>query len=137
MKCPVGIIVLIAAASAQGRHWVAVSTGPDRDTTGLYIDNDSLKGAFPVRSVWEKFVNSYREQKLSLVEVNCVHNTLRTLKTISLSPTGSVLQKANFPNPKSSPIVPESPQESVRRFVCVAAKGKATISSHDRRRQPT
>ena len=125
MKRLCGIALLIATTSVQASHWVPVATGPDWDTTGLYLDKDSIKGTFPVRSVWQKFVNSYRAQRLSLVEFNCARGTWRTLKVISRAPNGSVLNSENFPNAKSSSISHDSFQKLASKHVCNAA-GQAT-----------
>lgn len=119
--------MLGAATAAQGNHWVPVATGPDNDPTGLYVDKDSLKGTFPERTIWEKFVNSYREQKLSLVEFNCAHDTWRALSIISRSPNGTVLKSEKSRSVKTIPVAPNSSQASVRRMVCEVAKGKVAM----------
>ena len=128
----VGISLLIAGAAAPANNWMPVAIGPDNDPTGLYIDKDSLKGIYPVKTIWEKFVNSYNEQKLSLVEMNCARNTWRTLTIISRSPNGSLLKSAKFPKAKSDPIVARSSQAIVRRVVCEIPKAKLTIISKKR-----
>lgn len=118
VKTLAGIASLIVLTGAQATHWVPVATGPEGDQVGLYVDRDSLKGTFPVRTIREKFLNSYREQKLSLVEMNCTHDTWRTLSTILRAPSGAVLQSQSFPNAKSGPIGRNSVQKLVRRFAC-------------------
>ena len=124
MKRIVGIVLIVGCASAQASRWVPVATGPEGDPAGLYMDKDSLKGTLPVRTVWEKFVNSYGEQKLSFVEMNCANNTLRTLAVILRSPNNAVLQSRKFPNAKSSQIGHDRTQVSARQFVCKTSKEK-------------
>lgn len=120
----VGIVLLIAATGAQASHWVPVATGPGGDPTGLYLDSDSLKGTFPVKIVREKFLNSYGEQRLSVVEMNCSHNTWREVTIIVRSPTGSVLKRQKFFGAKSKPIASRSSQELARSIICNASKGQ-------------
>lgn len=133
MKLLAAVALLVAGTPAQARHWVPVATGPDRDPTGLYVDRDSFKGAFPVRTVWERFLNSYREERLSHVEMNCAHHTWRTVAVISRIPNGSVVQVQKFHNTRSDRI--DSSQERVERLVCKAAKPKAVLGSRTPRRR--
>lgn len=121
----IGIAFIFSATGAQASHWVPVATGPDADPTGLYVDKDSIKGGLQIRTILEKFVNSYREQQLSLVEMNCIHKTWRTIKHTSLSPSGLILKRAELPNAKHNPIASNSPQETVRRLVCKIGKVEA------------
>jgi hypothetical protein len=118
--------LLIAGTGAQASRWVPVATGPAADPTGLYVDRDSLKGTFPVRTIREKFLNSYREEKLSLVEINCARGTSRVLAVVLRSPNGSVLQSRKFPNAKSNPIGHDRSQETVRTIACKVPNRKAT-----------
>jgi hypothetical protein len=130
MKRLVGIAFLIAATGTQASHWVPVATGPEHDMAGLYVDVDSIKGIFPVRTVSEKVLNSYSEQKLSLVEMNCAANTWRAVKVIVRAPHGAVLRSANFPRAKSEPIARDPLQNLARRIVCNIHKGKASKTRH-------
>lgn len=123
MKLLAVVALLVAGSPAQVRHWVPVATGPDRDPTGLYVDRDSFKGRFPVRTVWERFLNSYREERLSHVEMNCALHTWRTLEVVSRIPNGSVVQVQKSPNTRSHRI--DSTQERVERLLCKPAKPKA------------
>lgn len=130
----VGLALTIAATGAQASHWVAIATGPEADPTGLYVDRDSIKGALPKRTLWEKFVNSYREQQLSLVEMDCTHSTWRAVKRMSRSPNGSLLKGAKLPDTKINPIAPNSPQDAVRRLVCRNGRDGVTVKHKSSRR---
>lgn len=120
-----GTALIIAGAAAQATHWVPVATGPDIDPAGLYVDKDSVKGSFRVRTVTEKFLNSYGEQTISSIEVDCHHRTWRELSRVSRSPSGSIIRKAGSLDTRRKPITPSSSQERVRRLVCEHFVSKA------------
>lgn len=128
VKYLIASLLLIAGSAAPASHWVAIATGPDVDPTGIYVDRDSLKGEYPVKTFWEKFLNSYREQNLSHLEINCDRHVSRTLEVITKSPSGAVLHRSKFAHPKSETIAHGSSQEKVRRFVCEAHHGKVAPS---------
>jgi hypothetical protein len=124
VKRLVAIALLGAATAAQARHWVPVATRPDFDMTGLYVDRDSVKGPFTRKTAWEKFLNSYGEQRLSLVEIDCAKNRWRAVKTVLLSPSGTPLKRSNSPGTNSEPIKADPLQSSAKALVCKLPKHK-------------
>jgi hypothetical protein len=89
---------------------------------GLYVDARSIKGTFPVKTVWLRFLNSLGEEKLSLVEMNCARHSSRTLTVIRRAPNGAVLQSIKFATAKSASM--DSLQKRAEPIVCRVKRAK-------------
>lgn len=125
MRFCMGLALLIAATNAEASHqWMPVSTRPLGEVAGLYVDRQSIHGPFTARRVWERFVNSYREETLTLVEMNCEKSSLRAIKTISRAPNGTLLKRGSSAGARAKPWKMDSLQHSAKALVCKSVNAK-------------
>ncbi len=112
------------SSAAQTEHrWVQVARTPEVtvevDTATVVTDGGTLR-------LWERFhVPSHRLKKsgkisdraVARVELRCWGATSRTVTVLSYN-AGSLLEVDDLDDSKFTPIVPNSTQEAVYRYIC-------------------